>query len=246
MNGKTRSLNVLIALLLFVSAFAVPETVWGQKQDKSKAAVSKPERRTYDSSKKKSYAAYVLFDAAFEEDILNIPFVENATEEVEYAQIYKPFSDNVDTFGKSLSKVIKESNRDYASFVFKYSQKFKAENDFAVKKMRANRDKARVESLRSIFEILKQEHMKTIENEREKIKGRFESLFSSFASAYGAQKAFMLKNTAYESETSELAIALGSFEIEIKDKKIKINGFIDSKFSKFESETLAGEKNGDL
>lgn len=246
MNGNARTLNTFIAFLLFFSALAVPETVCAQKPGKNNAAVLKQARGAKDNSKNKSHTAYILFDAAFEEDILNIPFVENATEEVEYTQIYKPFSENVDTFGKTLSKIIKESNNDYASFAVKYSAKFKAENDFAIKKMRANRDKTRIESLRSIFDILKQEHKKTIEIEREKIKGRVESLFSSFVSAYNAQKNFMLKNTAYESETSELVLALSSFETEIKEKNSKIKELIDLKFSKFESETLAGEKNGDL
>jgi hypothetical protein len=245
MNTNTRNLILFAVALLFFSALALPETIWAQKRDRNKATVLKQERAAAAGPNVRNQQ-YILFDAAFEEDILRVPFVESTTDEVEYVQIYKPFSENVDIFGKNLSKIIKDSNSDYASFVIKYSRKFKAENDFAVKKMRANRDKGRVESLKSIFDILKQEHKKTIEDERDKIKSRFESLFSAFTSAYASQKNFMLKNTVYESETSELALALGSFETEIKEKNSKIKEFIDMKFSKFESETLAGEKNGDL
>jgi len=246
MNGNARNLSLVIALFLFVCALAIPETILAQKRDNNKAAVLKPYRKANAVLNVKTNPAFILFDETFEAGVLDIPFVESSTDEIEYVQIYKPFSENVDKFGKSLSKVIKDANADYASFALKYSKKFKAENDFAIKKMRGNRDKTRVESLRSIFDILKDEHRKTIDKEREKIRNKFETLFSTFASAYSGQKNFMLKNTAYESETSELAIALGSFEIEIKEKNLKIKELIDLKFSKFESETLIGEKNGDL
>ncbi len=246
MNGNARNLSLIAALILFVSAFAAAETAIAQKRDKNNAAVLKQERNAGPVIKNKINARQILFDAAFEEDILNIPIVECSTDEVEYAQVYKPFSESIEGFGKNLSKALKNANSEFSSFALKYGAIFKNENDSAVKKIRANSDKNRAESLGSIFDILKDEHKKIIESEREKMKNKFENLFSSFVSAYSVQKNFMLKDTVYESETSELSLALASFEIEIKEKRSKIKDRIDLQFLKFESETSAGEKNGDL
>jgi len=246
MNGNARNLSLVVALFLFISAFAAYGTAIAQNRDKNKAAVLKQERRAGAGLENKKTADPILFEAAFEEDILNIPFIESDTDAVEYTQVYKPFSETIEGFGKNLSRAMKNANGEYAAFALKYGAKFREENDSASKKIAANRDKNRVESLKSIFDILTDEHKKIIESQHELMSNKFENMFSSFISAYGVQKGFMLKDTVYESETSELSLALGSFEVEIKEKRSKIKKQIDLKFSNFESEISAGEKNGDL
>jgi|GEM_PF-4914322 len=236
MNKKSikiiTSLFYAVCLICLISQYAAAQKKImknSQKRDainenSVKISGSKPQ----EAGQLKSNSEAPLFDSEFISRELDMKFLEALTGEVEFKRIHSSLAEGVQKFAETLKQTFNSANFEFSGFKSLNSKKFKAEADFAAAKMTANSDPARAESLKSLNDEIMVEQRNRIKSEKIKLMNKFDTLFESFLSSFKLRRAVAAKNTVYESETSEISCALDTFEAGIKEKKIRIEKYIDS------------------
>lgn len=171
-----------------------------------------------------------LFDAAFEKEILELNFIDKMTDEIEFMRIYSALADDMGKLKGALAAAVRSADKNYSACLSIAQTSHRKELAMARDRIRNNRAPERAESLKSLLTAIEKEHKNYYESEAKKVKSIFKSLFDSFDASYAIQKKFLISNTAYDSATSEIMLALGTFEAGIKEKSAGIENYISDKF----------------
>ena len=172
-----------------------------------------------------------LFDAAFEKEISELKFIDKMTDEIEFMRIYTALADDMGKLKSALAAAVRSADKNYSACLSAAKTSHSRELAAARDRIRINRAPERTESLNSLLSAIEQEHRNYYESEANKVKNIFKSLFDSFNASYSLQKKFLISNTAYDSATSEIMLALGTFEAGIKEKSDRIENYISGKFN---------------
>ncbi len=183
-----------------------------------------------------------LFDAAFEKEISEFKFIDKLTGEIEFMRIYSALADDMGKLKNALAAAVRSADKNYAACLSAAKTVHSRELAMARERIRKNRAPERAESLKSLLSEIEQEHKSYYESEAGKVKNTFKSLFESFNSSYAIQKKFLISNTAYDSATSEVMLALGTFEAGIKEKSSRIENYISEKFNAVANGADHGDK----
>lgn len=171
-----------------------------------------------------------FFDNKIKMDILNINFISKTTDEIEFNRIYKFLLNSFNNFKLSLIKTLQITENNYNLWLNTKQSKYDKEEMIILEKIKNNKDINRKESLNSLLELVKKEHEKYYQLEASKIKNMFKNLFETYLQALEIEKKSLSHNTIYESDTSELMLAITTFEIQLKEKMELIDKYIDNKF----------------
>lgn len=167
------------------------------------------------------------------DEMAKIGLIAGATDSVEFLRVNSAFEESVDNFKKTLIKLIKEIDIEIA--VFKNKIKLKNKEDADILKLKSSQAAGeRAENLKSLGELMQKELAQLKDKEIKRINGRVDNLFNMFLQTFNNQKSFFTKNSVYDSATSEVKLMFDSFEIELKDKNKKLNGYIEDQFKDIE------------
>ncbi|HOD39770.1 MAG TPA: hypothetical protein PKW98_01210 [Candidatus Wallbacteria bacterium] len=201
---------------------------------------------TYEAKKSpaavRSGLSAVLIDPAFEKEILNINFFEDATNEVEYMQIYSALADDIDKFKKELKNSVDSANDRYARCLGKAASRHRAELAEINRNISKSGDPQRAQSLKSMLAVLKKEHLDYYGLEAVSVKEKFDGLFKAFLTSFDIQKKVLTSKTPYESATSEISIALDKFEKGVRVKNSVIQKRVGDKFNEIINGADYGDK----
>jgi hypothetical protein len=215
--------------IIFLFILAGHSQSYSQQRAKNK---NTPEPAAARQKRTRTQAPLVrLFDAAFEKEISEFKFIDIMTDEIEFMRIYTAMADDMGKLKGAFAAAVRSADKNYSACLSAAKTSHRRELATARDRIRNNRAPERAESLKSLLSGIEQEHKNYYESEANKAKNVFKSLFDSFNASYAIQKKFLISNTAYDRATSEIMLALGTFEAGIKEKSARIENYISGKFN---------------